>query len=54
MPDPCGERASEGKHFAPHDCGHVCCDDRANTHHDHWLTPDDCTRCDWAREATDA
>jgi hypothetical protein len=29
-----------------HDCGHVCCDDRSNPHHDHWLSPDECPTCE--------
>lgn len=30
---------------APHDCGHACCDERSDPHHDHFLTPDVCPAC---------
>lgn len=28
-----------------HDCGHSCCEERHNPHHDHFLRPDQCPQC---------
>lgn len=28
-----------------HDCGHACCDTRADSFHDHFLLPDQCPAC---------
>lgn len=28
-----------------HDCGHVCCDERSDPLHDHFLGAADCPRC---------
>ena len=25
-----------------HDCGHICCDERSDPYHDHFLTPEQC------------
>lgn len=33
----------------PVDCGHVCCDERGDPFHGHFLTPADCTLCAAAR-----
>lgn len=32
------------------DCRHLCCDDRSNPFHDHFLPPDQCPRCAFERE----
>lgn len=34
-----------------HDCGHRCCTERSNPHHDHFLDADQCGGC--MRQPTD-
>jgi hypothetical protein len=34
------------------DCGHICCDDRHDRFHDHWLEPGECPSCERVRVVT--
>lgn len=34
------------------DCRHLCCGDRGNPFHDHFLDPDQCPGCAREREAS--
>ena len=37
----------------PFDCGHLCCDDRGDPYHDHFLTPAQCRSCGPTLEVDD-